>query len=104
MMWIASVDRVLVTLRGDEADARAFFLDDGVGADGRAVREERDVAAELAQLEAQGPGAGAERIHHPARKILRRRWHLGGEKRAGAIDDRAIREGAADVDAYEIAH
>jgi hypothetical protein len=65
MMWIASS----WPLGCDEADARALFLDDGVRADRRAVGEERDVAAELAERQAEGLGARAERVHHPAREI-----------------------------------
>ena len=55
-------------------------------------------------LEAEGLRAGVQRIHHAAREILRRRGDLGGEELAGAIDDRAIGEGTAYVDAYQIAH
>src|SRR5690606_2725630 len=98
------VDRVLVPPGGDEPDARAALLDDGVRSDGRAVRQERDVAAERIELEAERPGAGAERVHHALREI---RWSgrdLGGEQLPAAIDDGAVGEGAADIDADEIGH
>src|SRR6185503_13073232 len=98
------VDRVLVAARGDEADPGAALLDDGVGAHGRAVRQEGDIAAELAELEAERLGARAERVHHAAREVRRRRGHLGGEELAGAVHDRAVGERAADVDADQVAH
>ena len=47
------VDGVLVAARGDEPDPRAFLLDDRVGADRGAVREEGDVAAEMVEADAE---------------------------------------------------
>src|SRR5205814_8904198 len=69
-----------------------------------ALRQERDVATEAIERDAERIGAGAERVQHAAREVGRRRGHLGGEELAGAIDDRAIGERAADVDADEITH
>ena len=49
-------------------------------------------------------GAARERIEHAAREIGRGRGYLGGEQAPGPVDDRAVGEGAADVDADEIPH
>src|SRR5438874_8639273 len=98
------VDRVLVPLGGDEPDLGAALLDDGIRADRRAVREKRDVAAEVVEREAERLRAGAERVEHAAREIGRRRRHFGGEELPRTIDNRAVGKGAADVDADQVAH
>ena len=98
------VDRVLVPLGGDETDLRAALLDDGVGADRGAVRQERDVAAEPVQRNAERLRAGAEGVEHAAREVGRRRGNLGGQQLARAVDDGAVGERSADVDADEVAH
>src|SRR6267378_4575728 len=98
------VDRVLVPLGGDETDLRAALLDDGVGADRGAVRQEGDVAAEPVERNAERLRAGAERIEHAAREVGRRGGNLGRQQLARAIDDGAVGESAADVDADEVAH
>ena len=100
MMWIAS-SWPLVVMRPTLAPR---LLDDGVGADGGAVRQERDVAAEVVERDAERLRAGAERVDHAAREIGGRGGHLGGEQLAGAVDDRAVGERAADVDADEVTH
>ena len=64
MMWIAS-SCPLVVIR----PTGAALLDDGVGADRGAVRQERDVAAEVGELYAERLRAGVERVHHAAREI-----------------------------------
>src|SRR5712664_2894459 len=98
------VDRVLVPLGGDETHPRAALLDDGVGADRGAVRQEGDVAAEPVHGNAQRLRAGAERIEHAAREVGRRGGNLGRQQLARAVDDGAVRERSADVDADEVAH
>src|SRR5205085_3131073 len=98
------VDRVLMAFGSDQPDFRAPFLNDRVRADGGAMREESDVVAEVVERDTERLRAGAERVHHAAREIGRRRGYLGGEQLPGAIDDRAVGERAADVDADQIAH
>ena len=62
------------------------------------------VGGEGVERRAEGLRPRAERVHHAAREILGRRGDLGGEETAGAVDDRAVGEGAADVDADDVAH
>src|SRR5258706_11403818 len=50
------VNGVLVPAGRDQADARPFSLDERIRADGRSVREHRDVAAEAFEGEAQATG------------------------------------------------
>src|SRR5688572_30905137 len=98
------MDRVLVAPRRDKADARALFLDDGIGADGGAVRQERDVAAELAEVHAERLRAGPQGVHHAEGEVGRGRGDLGGQEPPAAVDDGAVGEGAAYVYANEVGH
>ncbi len=91
------VDRVLVAPRRDQADARAFSLDQRVRADRGAVGEHRDLAAELFEREAEPLGRHAHRGEHALGEIG---WGGRGFRRgdvAVTIEDHAIGESAADV-------
>src|SRR5207249_10017029 len=50
------VDGILVAAGRDQADARSFSLEKRIRADGRTVREDRDVAAEPFEGDAQATG------------------------------------------------
>ena len=100
-MWIAS-SWPLVVIRPTFAP---LLLDDGVGADRRAVRQEGDVAAEVVRAAGRAPAAPA-----PSASIMPREKSGGVEgtlvvsSLPARVDDRAVGEGAADVDADQVAH
>ena len=96
------VDRVLVALGRDQADLRALALDQRVGADGRAMRQDRDPLAEGVERQLEPLGRNLHGGKHAAGEVARCRGGLGGGDVAGAVEDDAVGEGAADVDTDEI--
>ncbi len=67
------VDHVVVALGGDEPDPGAAFLHDRVGADRRAVRQERYIGIERVRHDADPLGRRLDRVDHAAREIVGRR-------------------------------
>ncbi len=87
----ADLDQVAEAGGRENGHARAVPLEDGVGADGRAVDEPPHVAARDAERPEPGHDGGG--------LVPRLGRHLGDDDAAGGLVDRAqIGEGAADVD------
>ena len=74
------VDGVLVALGGDQADFRALALDQGVGADGRAVGEDRNALAEKRRTAAR-----AARRRPASHRACRRRSCPGSKAALVAV-------------------
>ena len=96
------VDCVFVPLGRDQPDLRALPLDQRVGADGRAVGENRDALAERVERQVEALGCDPHRRKHPVGEVPRGRGGLGGGDVAGAVENDAVGEGAADVDTHEV--
>jgi hypothetical protein len=90
------LQQVAETRGGDEERARAFALDDEVGAQGRPVHD----LLHLAQAHAGRLEQRVEPAHHALREIPRGRELLAHEYRARAhVLEHEIGKGAADVEA-----
>ena len=90
--------------RGDEADPGAAAGDELVreagGADGNRAR----IAQHVVHREAAALRHILERIDHPLAGIARNREALVGQDRAGLVDDDAVGERPAHVDADDVPH
>jgi len=64
------MDRILVTARGNQADACPFSLDEGIRTDGGAMRKHGDITAEAFKGQAQAPRRQAHCGEHPLGEVL----------------------------------
>jgi hypothetical protein len=95
------LQHIAETARGDERRARPFLFEDGVGDDCGGVRQQ----AHVGRRDGMAFGGDVERGHHALGQVARRGRHLGhADGAARLVDQRHIRERAADVDAYPPGH
>ena len=98
----AHEERVLVAARRDEPGDRAGVREERVRRDRRAVAEARRLPEELLDGHAQVLRGARDAVHDADREVLRRRRGFRRCDRPAIVDDDAVGESAAGVDADAI--
>jgi hypothetical protein len=95
------LEQVAEALRGDEAAPRDLALDDGVRRDRRCVHDEPD----LGGVDRAVCQRALDRGHEPSRRVGGRGQRLRDRNASGLfVDQRCVRERAADVDGHTYGH
>ena len=96
------VDDIAVPAGSDEPDPGAALLHDRIGPDRGAVGNERGLRQQLRHRLAALAGGGLERVHEALGEVPRRRRRLRAHHASMIVDDHAVGERSADIEAAQI--